>query len=257
MKILNFKLTFVFVLALQLICCRDMCPSKYTLELPKPPESWVSLLGEPSWLIEWIAPDGQNKRAELTNRSNLEIELPVTWTNPIIALPYWQEHNLSPGIFKPAGALFPFDVENDVIRLSWEAGVDAVFYRELAFANKQDLSKIPANFDWQRFRELFYEKTLNDDVCEDPWLVDWQSAAEKTISANFDRRRLVAEKTESKTIPVPAGQWYGTSPFTKPLSFSDNEAAIFPVRPGFNLWINAKGILRVNGNTWVFAENKR
>jgi hypothetical protein len=256
MKNLNFKLTTVFVLALQLACCRELCPSRYVLDLPTPPESWVSLLGEPCWLIEWIAPDGQNQRAEITYGSKLEIELPVTWTNPVIAWLYWQEHNLTSGVFMPAGALFPFDAEKDVIHLRWEAGHDVVFYRELALANEKNPSKIPANFDWTRFRELFYSKTLNEDVCEDPWLINWKSVAEKTISANFDRRRLVPEKTESRIIPVPRGPWYGTSPFSKPLSFTNDEVVTFPVRPGFNLWISEDGILRVNGNTWVFVENR-
>jgi hypothetical protein len=256
MKTLNFKLTTVFVLVLQLFCCKEVCLSKYALELPKPPESWVSLLGEPCWLIEWIAPDGQNKRAEITNGSKIEIEIPVTWTNPVFAWPYWPQHNLAFGIFMPAGALFPFDAKKNAIRLSWEAGPDVVFYRELSIANEQKLSKIPANFDWLRFRELFHEETLDGEVCEDPWLVNWRSAAEKTISGNFDKRRLVSEKTESRTIPVPHGPWYGTSPFTKPLSFANNEAAVFQIRSGLNLWVSADGILRVNGNTWVFTENR-
>jgi hypothetical protein len=253
MKIFNFKLTPVFVLAFQLACCRDLCPSKYTLELPKPPESWVSLLGEPSWVIEWIAPDGQSKRT-ITNESHLEIELPVTWANPVIAWPYWQEHNLMPGVFMPAGALFPFDTAKDTILLSWEAGPDVVFYRELDLAKGQNPSKIPANFDWLRFRELFQTKTLNEAVCEDPWLVNWRSVAEKTINANFDRRRIVPEKTEPKIIPVPPCPWYGTSPFTKPLFFTNDEAGIFPVRPGVNLWVSSEGILRINGNTWVITK---
>jgi hypothetical protein len=256
MKILNFKLLTVLVLVLQLASCREVCPSKYVLELPKPPESWVLILGEPCWLIEWIAPDGQNKRAELTNGRNFEVEIPVTWTNPVIAWPYWPEHRLVSGVFMPAGALFPFDVEKDTVHLSWEAGKDAVFYRELALADGQNPVKIPANFDWLRFRELFSAETLSKEVCEDPWLVNWQYIAEKTISANFDRRRLVPEKTESKTIPVPPGRWYGTSPFAKPLSFANNTGVIFPVRPGVNLWVSADGILRVNGNTWVFTESR-
>jgi len=257
MKNSNFKLTIVFVLALQLICCRDLCPSKFVLNLPKPPEIWVSLLGEPCWRIEWFAPNGQKQTADLQSTGNFEVELPVTWTNPVIAWPYWPVHNLNPGLFMPAGAFFPFNIEENTLHLSWETGPDVVFYMELALAcvKEQNPSKTPSNFDWPRFRELFHDETLSMEVREDPWLVNWRSAAEKTVSANFDKRRLVPEKTEPINIPVPPGTWYGTSPFAKPLLFED-AVVTFQTRPGINLWVSADGILRVNGKTWVFNKIK-
>jgi len=253
MKNLYFLFTTVFVSALQLVCCGDLCPSKYTLELPKTPQFWVSLLGEPCWQVEWTAPNGENRTAELKSGENLEVEIPTTWANPIIARPYWPGHNLSPGVFMPAGALFPFDAEKEAIRLRWEAGHDVVFYQELALADGKNPVKIPANFDWSRFRELFSSGVLGEDVRKDPWLVNWRSVAEKTISGNFDRRRLVPEKTEAKKIPVPSGTWYGTSPFAEPLSFNNDEA-VFPIRPGVNVWVGSGGILQVNGSTWILTK---
>ena len=263
MKIYYFKLTTVFVLALQLACCEGLSPSKYVLNLPKPPEIWVSLLGEPCWRVEWFAPNGQKQAVNLQSAGNFEVELPVTWTNPVIAWPYWPAYNLSPGLFMPAGALFPFDIKENTLQLSWKAGADVVFYMELALAcvNEQNSSKTPANFDWPRFRELFHDETLSIEVRDDPWLVNWRSVAEKTISANFDKRRLVPEKTEPVNIPVPPGPWYGTSPFAKPFLFEDNADAnnavvTFQARPGINLWVSEDGILRVNGKTWVFSKMK-
>jgi len=256
MKNFNLKLTTVFVLAFQVVCCGDLCPSGYVMKLPKPPESWVSLLGEPCWRVEWIDSNGENRTAELQSGKNMEIEIQTTWTNPVIAWPYWPEHNLTPGVFMPAGALFPFDTEKDAISLSWEAGHDVIFYRELAIANDQKPSKIPANFDWPRFRELFQSNALSEAVRKDPWLVNWRSVAEKTISGNFDRRRLVPEKTESKIIPVSSGPWYGTSPFAEPLSFANNAVVTFQLRPGINLWFSSDGILRANGNIWMFTKFK-
>jgi len=256
MKIYNFKLTTVFVLTLQLACCRDLSPSKYVLNLPNKPTAWVSLLGKPCWRIEWFAPNGEKQELDFQSAGNLEVELPINWANPVIAWPYWPVHNLSPGVFMPAGAIFPFDIEENTLNLSWEAGKDVVFYMELAFAcaNEQKPSKTPANFDWPRFRELFHDESLGKETCEDPWLVNWRYVAEKTVSANFDKRRLVPEKTESINIPVPPGPWYGTSPFAKPLLFENGENVIFQTRPGINLWISADGILRVNGKTWVFSK---
>jgi len=258
MKIYYFKLTIVFVLALQLTCCEALSPSKYVLKVPKPPPAWVSLLGEPCWRVEWFAPNGQKQAADLQSAGNFEAELSVTWTNPIIAWPYWPAYNLSPGLFMPAGALFPFDIEENTLQLSWEAGVDVVFYMELALAcaNEQKPLKTPANFDWPRFRELFHDETMNKETCEDPWLVNWHSVAEKTVSSSFDKRRLVPEKTESMNLPVPSGPWYGTSPFAKPLLLNSNADVTFKTRPGINLWVSEDGILRVNGKTWVLSKMK-
>jgi len=253
MKNFYFILTIVFASALQLICCGDICPSKYILELPKPPESWVSLLGEPCWRIEWFTPNGEKQTADLQSGESLEVEIPTTLANPVIALPYWQKHNLGPGIFMPAGAIFPFDAEKGTIRLTWEAGHDAVFYNEMSLANNEKPAKISANFDWVRFRELFQSDALGEDVRKDPWLVNWRFAAEKTISGNFDKRRLVPEKTETKKIPVPSGTWYGTSPFAEPLIIENGKNASFPVRSGINVWVSKEGILWVNGKIWILS----
>ncbi|MDR0303016.1 MAG: hypothetical protein LBI04_11995 [Treponema sp.] len=257
MKLFNLRLLALLVSVqlgcLQLICCGDFAPSTYAVVLPDVPEAWVSLLGEPHWRLEWLDKSGSRRTADILPGKSTEIGIPVTWANPVTAWPYWPGHNLSAGIFKPAGALFPFDVDGVRLCLSWKAGVDAVFYRELALADSRNDLKIPANFDWLRFRELFNNETLSEAVRKDPWLVDWRSVAGKTISANFDRRRLVPEAAESVNIPVSPGPWYGISPFSAPLSFEE-DGAVFPVRPGFNVWISPDGILRCSGKTWTFSQ---
>ncbi|MCL2764713.1 MAG: hypothetical protein FWD40_05470 [Treponema sp.] len=263
MKTTLFKLVVIFTASCSLLAggCKDRFPSGYALELPKLPDSWISLLGEPCWRIEWFDPGGRERNADILPGSpgmDMEIELPVTFTNPVTAWPYWPEHRLIPGFYRPAGALFPFDVKNNRLSLSWEAGVDAVFYRELNLAlhsaGEIDYSRIPANFDWPRFRELFEPETLSKEVCDDPWLVNWRSVAERTIAGNFDRRRLVPEAADLKTILLAGpGPWYGASPFEKPLFFTEGEPLIFPVRPGLNVWISAEGILRINGDVWAFT----
>jgi hypothetical protein len=266
MKILLFKLLALFVVSLQIVCCRDFTPSRYVLTLPEPPGPWILLLGTPHWRLEWLDPGNQKQIMDIlpgeTGKTGkvgrdgraFEIEIPVTWANPVTAWPYWPEHNLSLGVFKPAGAIFPLDVSGENLCLSWEAGLDSVFYRELALANNENELKIPANFDWQRFRLLFEDDALNEAVREDRWLVNWSFVAERTINANFDRRRLVPEASESLSIPVSGGPWYGVSPFAGPLYFSEDETPVFPVRPGLNVWISNEGILRCNGKTWVFNE---
>jgi len=254
MKISIFKFP-ALVLNLLLVCCGDLTPGAYTVVPPPAPEAWVSLLGEPHWRIEWMGKDGRRQITELLPGESAKVEIPVTWANPVTAWPYWPDCNLQAGIFKPAGALFPFDADGGRLCLTWKAGHDTVFYWELAYSGggKNEL-KIPANFDWQRFRELFNDETLNEAVRKDPWLVNWRSVAEKTISASFDRRRLVPEDTESLAVPVNCGTWYGTSPFNTPLNFKEGETPVFPVRPGYNVWISNEGILRCSGKSWLLSK---
>jgi len=264
MKTFFINLLTIFVLALQLISCRDINPSRYVLELPDTPEGWAYILGEPSWRIEWIDPDGKKQIADILPGDRLEIELPVNWANPVTAWPYWLEYDLIPGFFKPAGALFPFDAIGNRLFLSWEAGHDTVFYWELLLAqyvndldtdevDQINYSRLPAYFDWPRFRELFKEEVLDEAVCEDPWLINWRFVAERTVANNFDRRRLVPEAAVSNSFTVPSGLWYGTSPFAKPLYFISRETPFFPVRPGINVWVSTEGILRIYNDVWIFT----
>jgi hypothetical protein len=266
MKLLFLKLFTVFSLVLQFTFCGSRFPSEYTLELPKTPNFWVSLLGEPHWRLEWLNPGGQKQTMDIPPGKTVKIGIPTTWTNPVTAWPFWPDHNLIPGLFKPAGALFPFDTsgsggKTDRLRLRWKTGPDTVFYWELASSlnspdSMQNSTKIPANFDWPRFRELFNGDKINESVCKDPWLVDWHSAAEKTINSNFDQRRLVPEPVESLNVPAASGLWYGTSPFSSPLHFKNGEPSVFPIRPGLNVWVSSAGILRCNNKTWVLSEWK-
>lgn len=208
-------------------------------------------MGEPFWRLEWLDVNGQLKHAVILHGQSPEVTIPVTWANPVIAWPFWHEHDLIPGQFMPAGALFPHDTAGKKLILSWEAGADAVFYRELAFAYEGNTARLPAYFDWLRFRELFADGTLSEAVRQDPWLVDWRSLAERTVNSGFDRRRLTPEPVISKPIPVPSGTWYGTSPFAEPLIFAEGETPVFPVRSGINIWISSEGILRSTPETWI------
>ncbi|MDR0324284.1 MAG: hypothetical protein LBI12_07545 [Treponema sp.] len=254
MKTLILKLPLFFVLLLLLTGCKDRLIFGLSLEFPEVPEPWVKLLGEPHWRLEWLSLDGKKQSKVIFPGESAEIEVPAIWTNPVSAFPYWPDYNLIPGYFKPAGALFPFDIAREKLLLSWKAGPDTIFYWELAFFNEHNSSKNPANFDWPRFRELFETDVLNEAVRKDPWLVDWHYVAKKTIEANFDRRRIVPQKTESLNIPAPAGLWYGNSPFAEPLCFEEGETPSFPVYPDINVWISGEGILRFSGKTWVFTE---
>jgi hypothetical protein len=176
-------------------------------------------------------------------------------------MPYWPEKGLAPGVFKPAGAIFPFDVSGRKISLSWQGGVDACMFRELAEASGtaegRAVSRLPQNFNWPRFRQLFSDQSVNENVRADPWLADWHNIAEKTIRSSFDKRRLVPEARTSLKVPVGLGPWIGSSPFAAPLVF--DSVPSFPVRnvtgqSAADTWVSAEGILHCNTETWMFLE---
>ena len=233
-------------------CGESLVDSRYLLVLPKLPDSWETILGSPHWQLEWINDTG-NKETRIV-QDNQEITLPQTWASAVAALPFWPEKNIGPGLFKPAGAIFPHDVSGKTLILSWQGGVDAFLFGEFAkIAGESAASRMPWNFNWPRFRLLFDDPALNAEVRADPWLADWSSIAERTVQSGFDRRRLVPEDRSSLSIPVAPGPWISTSPFAAPLFFEGTP--IFPVKTAADTWVSAEGLLRCNSETWIFIQN--
>lgn len=243
----------ILIITSQLILtgCGNQSQTQFSLETPEIPENWLYLLGKPNWRIEWLELDGHLMTIDVEPGKSIVVNPPTTWVNPVIAWPYWPNYKIIPGFFKPAGALFPFDVHENTIFLSWEAGVDAFFYRELDIASVKSASKLPKNFNWPNFRELLNQETTNQSICNDPWLVNWQKVAEKTVNSNFDKRQLVPEQKELVKIPVSKGPWYGASPFAEALYSENDESMVFPVMDEVELWISKEGILRCNRKNYV------
>jgi len=241
-------------------CGETFTDSRYILKMPSLPQSWEELLGSAFWQIEYINNDGKNESVVLNESKSVEINLLQNCSNAVLAYPYWPDRGIVPGVFKPAGAIFPFDVSGNKLVISWQGGVDAYLFREFSLlAGGTDItgkavSRLPQNFNWPRFRKLFDDLSVNAEVRCDPWLADWTVIAEKTVLSGFDKRRLIPEARVGKTIPVNCGPWAGTSPFASPLLF--NGLPSFPVRTATDTWICAEGILRCNSQTWIFVENK-
>jgi len=232
-------------------CGGSLVDSRYTVRMPELPAAWEALLGSPLWRVEWLDSEGRTEAATVRG-GDVAISLPATWVSPVIATPFWPDRGLEPGIFRPAGAIFPYDVSGKNLALSWQGGVDAHLYRELALAYGaagQDSVRLPWNFNWPRFRALFNDPTLNAEVRADPWLADWSGIAEKMVASGFDKRRLVPEARNAREIPVGPGPWIGTSPFAPPLIFEG--VPVFPVRQAPDTWVSAEGVLRANTETWI------
>ncbi|MDR0476207.1 MAG: hypothetical protein LBH43_21395 [Treponema sp.] len=247
-------------------CDTGIIADRYSLELPELPPAWDSLLGPPRWKIQWLSREGREETRFAHAGENLEISLPDTWVSAVFAWPFWPEKGINPGLFKPAGGLFPYDLAGDSLSLTWKGGLDAVLYMEMGIASagepgsKSSVPRLPRNFNWPRFRELFVDASVNAQFRADPWLADWSSIAAKIWQSGFDKRRLVPLEREEIRIPVAPGPWIGPSPFAAPLLFSGEPT--FPVQmpasPGVSgpvdSWVCAEGILRCNSNAWFFLK---
>jgi hypothetical protein len=186
------------------------------------------------------------------------ISLPQTWVSAVSAFPFWPEKGLGSGIFKPAGAIFPYDSSGGNLVLSWQGGVDAVLYWEMAKVcggtgqESAEKTRLPMNFNWPRFRRLFDDPSVNAEVRADPWLADWVGIAAKVVNSGFDKRRLVPEARSALEVQVGLGPWVGVSPFATPLFFETTP--IFHVRPTSDTWVSKEGILRCNSKTWILIK---
>lgn len=227
----------------------------YQVEFPVPPPAWQEILGPPHWRVTWIGPEGTWETAE-THQGLLPIRVLSEWTTPVIAYPYWPERGILPDILRPSGGLFPFDCENDRIRLSWRGGVEALVYRELAAhaeGSTQGTPRLPHYFNWPRFRALLEGPELPEGVQEDLWSVDWKGICRKIAQSGFDRRRIVPQSREELPVPVPSrGPWISTSPFGEPV-YQDAERVLpLLVSENGDTYLSPEGMLRCTQEAWMW-----
>jgi hypothetical protein len=235
-------------------------------ETPEFPPLWKEVFGVPRWRLEWIGLEGRREVREIADGERTEITVIPEWPSPVLACPLVPGRNIRAGVLKPAGGIFPFDAAGGRLRLTWQGGVDASFYRELAAAFLQahqdtaDLSlstarRRPQYFDWPRFRRLFTDGVLSDKAAlGDPWLADWPYIAQRTVQSGFDNRRIKVLARTNLSVPVHPGPWAGTSPFAAPLFSEEGTPVIFPVRQEPDTWYSAGGAIRCSQEGWILLE---
>jgi hypothetical protein len=227
-----------------LTACRDpVIPPAFGLDLPALPPAWEAVLGPPHWRLEWFAPDGSLRSREGPAGALPEVALAAEWASPVLAYPFWPERGLLPGAMYPAGAVAPFDADGPRLRLSWEAGPAARFYRALAAAG----GKRPERFDWPRFRELLRNGGIPPEVRADPWLADWDAAAAHTARSGFDRRRIQSRPREPVSLLIPwPGPWAASSPFAEARLWQAGETVIIDAAEEAETLVSPEGALRYN-----------
>jgi hypothetical protein len=251
-----FRNTFFVFLAL-IGCANPVLPSRYVLEFPRLPGSWAEVLGSPSWKIEWYNRDGNRECTVVDGSPDIAVPVFSEWPSPVTAWPFWPDKGLEAGIFRPAGALYPFDVSGGVLRLNWRAGADAVFYLTLEETHSRKENAHPqrkaAFFDWPRFR-AFFASRAPVKLQEDPWLVDWKEAAEKTINSGFRTSYIKARKQTAVELIIPCdGPWFSVSPFQAVKNWAAGSIEAVPLSEETELWVCPGGMLFLSADArlWV------
>ena len=245
----------VFCLVLPIACENGPIHSSYQPVLPELPPYWKEILGEAHWRLEWIDKNGAWQEWE--GREAPEIPLPQEWATAVLAWPFWPAKDLIPGMMRPSGAIFPWDVFGDTLVLSWSGGVDALFWKEMAGAERTSTAsegRLPWYFDWPRFRELFESENIPENVRLDPWLPDWRTIAQKTVQSGFDRRRIVSRTFTERSIPGFGGLWVGSSPFAPPVFAPEEGPLLLKTTATPDTWVSAGGILKCSTTGWVWRE---
>jgi hypothetical protein len=219
------------------------------------------VLGENFWRLEWYDSGGKLRQTEAAGTGAVcNIGILAEWPSAVLAWPYWPEKGLAPGLFYPAGAIFPFDiaegsgVSGDTIVLSWEAGAEAYFYRELdKVRDHTAANRAPEFFDWKRFR-TFLREEAPDEIRLDPWLADWKAIAERTVNAGFRSSYLRAETRIETDIIIPHdGPWLGASPF-RPVEFWEkNQIVSLPLSSRPEIFVCSGGMISTSIHAWLWT----
>jgi len=263
---LHFSLPLVVVFTLIVACENRPTQPFYRPVLPDLPAHWQEILGEPHWRLQWIDQTGIWLEANLSpGETPYNIALMQEWTTPVLAWPYWPERELPAGLMRPSGALFPWDSGGGKVVLSWEGGVDAVFWRKLAAADRVSEAaqgRLPWHMDWPRFRELFESSSENanenalSSVREDRWRADWRNIADRTVQSGFDRRRIAPKTFSELVIDYDSGDVFiNSSPFAPPLKPDSAERQswllVLSVTDVPDTWVSKTSVIRASTSGFV------
>ncbi len=177
---------------------------------PSSPAAWTRLYGRPVWSVRWRDTEGKEERLDGVTES-IPLTIHVDFCSRILAYPYWPLAGIPPGLARPAGALMLWADRARGIELSWEGGVEAIFYDELRLAGGEAAAQC---FNWPRFRASLASSEIEDELNGDPWTVDWRTVALKSVTSGFDLRRLRPRKTSPISCLIALeGPWAYDSPF--------------------------------------------
>ena len=257
-KIINSCIVILFLVN---ACNLGMTHSSYEVLLPELPEFWEEILGEAHCRLEWLDRQGFWKALDLApNEAMPGLSIIEERSNPVYAWPYWPSRKLFPGLMHPAGAVYPWDISNGVINFSWRAGIEAVFWEEMAAAERASTAqeaRLPWYFDWPRFRTLLLTGSIPESVKQNPWTADWKDIAQRTIQSGFLSSRIRSKETKEISIQLndPGGRWINSSAFSSPIYTDQDGMLILTVTETPDIWVSEGGMIKASTAGWVYISD--
>ncbi|MGB4571346.1 MAG: hypothetical protein WBH97_00845 [Rectinemataceae bacterium] len=179
------------------------------LTFPALPESWAAA-GDISYVVEWIDRRGEPVSAVSGPGGELEIEVPLGFSQPILAYPFIGRNRMH-----PAGGLYPLQVraaaqapfsmpfpgERVELALGFESGYAAEVARIM-----ENSGFNPWKYPLERLEESWKGRVA------DPWSLQAESVAEKLAVGTFRADLFREAERFPVTLPGP-GPWLHESPF--------------------------------------------
>ena len=171
----------------------------------------------------------------------LTVECSKAGNSPLLAYPAGvpgeETGGLPPGLLRPAGALYPLDLDTGspepTIHLTWQEGPLAVLVSRLA-AIGMDIPLL----NTVRLKERF-------ELQEDPWNLDVDSMATELASGKFTAYDVDCLPLREVSLASSPGRWFRESPLSAPVDASESgELTLTQISSGSHNLFST-------GGTWI------
>ena len=211
------------------------------LELPDPPAPWKQAFPALTFLV--VYQDSSGRRATGSARRELMVECSKSGNSPLLAYPTGvpgeEAEGVPPGLLRPAGALYPLDLDpqatEPTLRLSWQEGPLAALVSRL-----RDGGMEVSLLNTARLKERF-------GTFQDPWELDLGSMATELARGTFSAYDVDRLPLRDVAVVSGPGTWFLESPLAAPVDASGAGELTLPrIGPGpHNLFSTDGSWLRV------------
>jgi len=197
------------------------------LVLPDPPAPWRQAFPELTFLV--VYQDSTGPRVTVTAMREVTVECGKAGNTPVLAypagIPGEDEQGVPPGLLRPAGALYPLDLdprsEEPTLNLSWQEGPLAALVARLQ-ENGMEVSLL----NTARLQERF-------GTFQDPWDLDLESMATGLLHGTFSAYDVDSLPLRDAALVPGPGKWFLESPLSPPVEASaSGELTLTQISPG-------------------------
>ncbi len=196
--------------------------ARVRLRLPVLPGHWKEAFPGLTFLV--VFPDPSGRTVTAAGAQDQVIGCSKAGNTPILAYPAGvageDEQGVPPGLLRPAGALYPLDLDQEstepTISLTWEDGPLALLVSRL-----QAVGMEVALLNAGRLRDrLRLER--------DPWDLDLEAIAQELARGSFSAWDIDPLADRAVELRVGQGTWFLESPFASPIDVSASPELLLP-----------------------------